>query len=252
MKNRVMSAPVVRWVVYTAKSIPPGLYPEQDRLFPYRAWLYTYRFVAANKTPDKTFTDYMARIGLTRDEAYQFYRAVRFDPTHLEFVYEAPPPPPPPPGEELIGDEAITGYTIFYHIENKNYPVRDPDTKELIRTETKICIELTYSISTSTGHDVPVVVEITCTTYVKEKDRSAIFQAERAIDEGLRHWLILNDWANLLSGFEKKGVGFNGENIIIERGWYSWAIPDYPRVHVLVEKKKPRSRTYSGSFKVEE
>jgi hypothetical protein len=244
-----MSEPVVRWVAYTRPSLPRGLYPEQDRLLPYNAWLYVYRFVSANKAPDRAFDRDLARMGLTRSEALQLYRAVRFDPAHIDFIAEHVPPPPPP-GEEIIGDEGITGYTIYFNFETEKYPVKD-ENGNLIRTENKICIELTYSISTSTGHDVPVVVEITCTTYVKEKSRTDILQAQRDIDEALTHWLILNDWANLLEGFEKKGVTYNGENAIIERGWYTWPIPDYPRVHVTVEKKKPRSRTYTGEFKAE-
>lgn len=153
--------------------------------------------------------------------------------------------------EELIADEECTGYDIFYDVERKKYVVRDPKTKEKIREENKICMELTASIETSEGHEVPVVVEITCTTYVKQMSLSELVKAEKAVEEGLRKWLIEQGWEALMHGFEKVGVAYNGEEHIKKAGRYTWFVHDYPRVNVLVEKKQPRERTYKGEFTVE-
>jgi hypothetical protein len=113
-------------------------------------------------------------------------------------------------------------------------------------------MELTASIRTSEGHDAPLVVEITCTTYVKEMDLSTLIQAEKKVEQGLMEWLRDQGWGSLIRAFEKTGVSYSGEHIIEERGWYTWSVPDFPKVHVVVEKKKPRARTYEGEFKVEE
>jgi len=153
--------------------------------------------------------------------------------------------------EQWIADEAITGYDIYYRFADKKYVVRD-EKKALVRVETKICMELTASIRTSEGRDTPVVVEITCTTYVKEMDLSALIQAEKKVEQGLMEWLKDQGWGSLIHAFEKTGVSYSGKTIIEERGWYTWSVPDLPKVHVVVEKKKPRARTYDGEFKVEE
>lgn len=144
-----------------------------------------------------------------------------------------------------------TGYDIFYDVERKKYVVRDPKTKQKIREENKICMELTASIETSEGHDVPVVVEITCTTYVKQMSLSELVKAEKTVEEGLRNWLIEQGWEQLMRAFEKVGVAYNGEEHVKKAGRYTWLVHDYPRVNVLVEKKKPRARTYKGEFTVE-
>jgi len=112
-------------------------------------------------------------------------------------------------------------------------------------------MEITASIKTRIGHDVPVVVEVTCTTYVKEMSLSDLINAERKVNTGLQEWLIDQAWGALIHAFEKIGVGYNGENHVKEKVWYTWEVPDYPKVHVIVEKKKPRPRSYHGNFEVE-
>jgi len=144
-----------------------------------------------------------------------------------------------------------SGYDIYYRFADKKYIIRD-EKKALVRVETKICLELTASIETHEGHDVPVVVEITCTTYVKEKDLSALIQTEKAVERGLVEWLLAQGWGALMKGFTKEGVAYNGEIHIETKAWYTWTVPDYPKVHVYVEKKEPRYRAYEGDYKVEE
>jgi hypothetical protein len=153
--------------------------------------------------------------------------------------------------EQWIGDEECSGYDIYYRFADKKYIVRD-ENKALVRVENKICLELTASIETHEGHDVPVVVEITSTTYVKEKDLSMLILTEKAVERGLVEWLRAQNWGALMKGFTKEGVAYNGEIHIETKAWYSWQVPDLPKVHVFVEKKEPRKRSYEGEYKVEE
>jgi hypothetical protein len=156
-----------------------------------------------------------------------------------------------PVEEQWIADEECSGYDIYYRFADKKYIIRD-EKKALMRVETKICLELTASIETAEGHDVPVAVEITCTTYVKEKDLSMLIQTEKAVESGLVEWLLAQGWGNLMKGFTKEGVAYNGEIHIETKAWYTWQVPDYPKVHVFVEKKEPRERSYEGEYKVED
>jgi hypothetical protein len=156
-----------------------------------------------------------------------------------------------PVEEQLIADEECSGYDIYYRFADKKYVVRD-ENKALVRVEEKICLEITASIETHEGHDVPVVVEITCTTYVKEKDLSMLIQTEKNVETGLVEWLQAQGWGELMKGFTKEGVAYNGEIHIDQKAWYTWSVPDYPKVHVFVEKKEPRKRSYEGDYKVEE
>ena len=215
-------------------------------LYPIKAWRIIYDYITTRKAPDAEFTRRLATLGLTRTEAYELYRAQMWRPWEIKFIKIAPPE------EEWVSDESITGYDIYYRFTpDKKYPIRD-EKKALVRVETKICMELTASIKTSGGHDVPVVVEITCTTYVKEKGLTEIIEAERKVNKGLQAWLLEHGWGAMMKAYEKVGVSYSGEHIIEERGWYTWSVPDFPKVHVVVEKKKPRARSYDGQFKVEE
>ncbi|MEM2568156.1 MAG: hypothetical protein QXH20_06795 [Candidatus Bathyarchaeia archaeon] len=155
-----------------------------------------------------------------------------------------------PPKEEYIGDEECSGYDLYFNLDTRKYVVRHPTTKEIIREEEKICMELTASISTETGHDVPLIVEISATTLVKDMDLSRLLSAEKEVEEGLRRWLIEQGWGNVIHAYEKVGVAYNGEKHIIETGWYTWTVPNYPRVHVYVEKKEPRRAEYEGEYTV--
>jgi len=164
---------------------------------------------------------------------------------------EKPPPPPPPPPEQFIADEECSGYSIYYDLDNEIYNVRDPDTKELIRSEEKICLELTASIDTHEGHDVPLTVEITTTSYVKQKTIGELVTTERDTEKALRDYLIAIGFENVIKGFVKEGVAYNGEKHIQQRGWYTWQVPDFGDTHAFIEKKHPRERKYEGDFKVE-
>jgi len=218
----------------------------RGKTYPIEAWRLIYTYITRRKAPDIEFHRRMEHLGLTRTEALELYRAQMWRPWEIEFVKVTPPE------EEWIADESITGYDIYYNQKTKKYTVRDPETLAPIRTEDKICLELTASIKTSEGHDIPVVVEITACTYIKEKGLTDLIQTEKKVEEGLKNWLIEQGWGNLIKAFEKEGVAYNGKNIIEEKGWYPFPVPDYPKVHVEVEKKKPRKRSYSGEYKVEE
>ena len=57
---------------------------------------------------------------------------------------------------ELIGDEEITGFTIYYDRAHLNYPVFDPTKpEEPVRVEEAIVIEATASIDTDVGQTCP-------------------------------------------------------------------------------------------------
>lgn len=216
----------------------------KGKTYPVQAWRLIYRYITRRRAPDTAFHRQMTTLGLTRDEALELYRAQLYAPWQIKFVKKAPPE------EELVGDEECSGWDIYYNRETRKYSVRDPETKELKRTEDKICLEVTASIKTSGGHDKPVLVEITCTTLIKEKNSRETINAAEKVGDGLFAWLEKEGWDSLLDAFETVGTAFNGEKHVQERGWYLWPVPDYPKIHVLAEKKKPRSRTYEGDFTV--
>jgi len=159
-------------------------------------------------------------------------------------------PPPPPPREELIGDEECSGYDIWFNLDTRKYVVRHPETKAFIREEEKICMELTASIETHTGHEVPLIVEMTATTLVKDMSLSELVRAEKQVEGRLMEWLIEQGWGNVIHAFTKTAVAYNGQKHIEETKWYAWRVPDYPKVYVYVEKREPRVGTYEGEFTV--
>jgi hypothetical protein len=128
--------------------------------------------------------------------------------------------------------------------------VREPKTYKLIREERKICMELTYSIETHEGHEVPLIVEITTTCLVEKMGLSDLMTAEKEVDRRLMEWLREQGWGHVIHAVTKAGVAYNGEKHIEESRWYTWTVPDYPKVHVYVEKKEPRYREYEGQFTV--
>lgn len=147
---------------------------------------------------------------------------------------------PPPPPEQLIGDEAITGYTIWYNPETKKYIVRHPETKEVIRIENKIVVEWTGSIETRVGHDVPMTVEITAVTAVEEFDESDIITLTREdgdYDQSLYNKTRTVFGSALLGAIRKIGIIYNGLSIVEEKKWYSFPVHDYSIAHVFFERK---------------
>jgi len=146
---------------------------------------------------------------------------------------------PPIPVEEWIGPEETTGYTIFYNIETKKYSIRDPETKELLRTEDNLIIETTASIETSTGHDVPATLEITVVTQVKETNSSEIYRVtapEGPIETGLITWLIHEGWGELARAFDTVAHAFLGKTEQHKRG-YPCEPDDYPTVRLWMERR---------------
>lgn len=144
--------------------------------------------------------------------------------------------------EEWLGDEACSGNDIWWNALNKQYVVRKPRTKgqligELVRREKKLGITYTASIETGKGHDVPLTVEITTVTLVREKDLAAIAEVERQLDRKTMDYMVQNAWANLMPSFEKKGIEFNGEHHILNIRLYPFKVPDYPTAHLLIERK---------------
>jgi regulator of RNase E activity RraB len=149
--------------------------------------------------------------------------------------------------EQLIGDEATTGNNIFYRKDKKDYAIRKPNG-ELVRTEKKIAIAFTASITTGGGHDKNLDVEITSVTMVAESDKNDIKAIELAIDRATIDYLIKNKWGNLMPLLEKKGIEYNGESQV--RRHYRFSIPDYHRGHVKVERKSKYipEREYDGDI----
>jgi len=212
--------------------------------YPIEAWRLVYDYITARRAPDATFNRRMRALGVTLDNAYALYRAQLYTPWLIEFIRV-------PPEEEWISTEECSGLDIYYNTETKKYVIRDPDTLEKLREDKKIAMELTASIKTSGGHDKPVVVEITATTYLKEKDSAETIATEKQVNTALKDWLTEQGWERLIHAYEKVGVAYNGETHVKTVGRYPWEIPDHPKVHALVEKKKPRSRTYEGEFHAE-
>lgn len=208
--------------------------------YPIEAWRLVYDYVTARRAPDAAFNRRMRRLGVSLTDAYSLYRAQIYTPWLIEFL-----------PAEWISTEECTGYDIYFNPETLKYIIRDPETKEIIREETKIAMELTASIKTSGGHDKPVVVEITATTYLKEKDSAEVIATEKQVNTALTDWLTEQGWERLIHAYEKVGSAYNSETHIRKVGRYPWEIPSYPKVHVLVEKKKPRKRTYEGEFSAE-
>ena len=217
-------------------------------IYPIQAWRIIYDYITRRKAPDAEFTRRLAALNVPRTEAYELYRAQMWRPWEIEFIRIAPPE------EEWVSDESITGYDIYYNRQTKKYVVRDPKTKDPIRTEDKICLEYTASIKTGPSwkaHE-KLVVEITCTTYVEEMGLTDLMRAEKKVEQALLDYLKQTPFANAISGFEKTGVAYNGQNLIEEKRWYPWEVPDFPKVNVQIEKKEKTKRSYPGEFKVEE
>jgi hypothetical protein len=76
--------------------------------------------------------------------------------------------------------------------------------------------------------------------------------AEKKVEQALLDYLKQTPFANAISAFEKTGVAYNGKNLIEEKRWYPWEVPDFPKVNVQIEKKEKTKRSYPGEFKVEE
>lgn len=154
--------------------------------------------------------------------------------------------------EEYVGIEGCSGMNIYFHTEEEIYVVRHPETKTLIRTDKKLCIELTASIKTEAGHD-PVTCEITVTTYVEKESASGLIRVEKAMEEGLMNWLRDEGWASLLHAFEKIGISYNTQKHVDEVGLYPYNVPDFPTAHVFMERKSRdiKLRSYEGNFKVD-
>jgi len=213
--------------------------------YPIEAWRIVYDYVTKRRAPDAEFNRRMRRLGIPLPDAYALYRAQLYTPWLIKFLYV-------PPEEEWISPEECSGMNIYYNTETKKYVIRDPDTAEKLREDVKIALELTASIKTRGGHDKPLIVEITVTTYLKQKGSAELIKTEKKVNEALQKWLTEQGWGNLIHAYQKVGVAYNGETHVLTVGRYPWEIPDYPQVHVLVEKKKPRKRTYEGEFNAEE
>lgn len=159
--------------------------------------------------------------------------------------------PPPIPPEELIAPEEITGYNIYYHTQDLNYPIRHPDTNELIRTESELVIEITGSVETRTGHDVPMVLEITAITTVAEADLAEITRITRRngpIETAVINYLKGEGWGPLARALDTIDEAFLGKSIEEMRG-YPCVAPDYPTIAIWLERRSRfiRKRRYPSS-----
>jgi hypothetical protein len=150
--------------------------------------------------------------------------------------------------EEFIGDEACSGYDIYYDPHAKIYRIRDPETHELIREDKKLAVALTASIETKVGHDVPITLEITAVTYVTKMGLTDLVTLDKAMEKTTMQWLRDQGWGALLHAFEKIGIEYNGETHVEAIKLYPFTVPDYPTLHFYVERKSryiPK-RIYEG------
>jgi len=160
--------------------------------------------------------------------------------------------------EELLGDESCSGYRIYWRPREEDYAVRKPapegEIGELVRTEKRIAVAVTYSLSTEVGHDVPLELEIMCVTYMAGMGKSEIEAAvakDGPIELGLKKWLLEQGWApELMDAVEKIGVEYNGEKHVDARALYDFTVPDWGMVHVVVERRSRYipERRYEGEF----
>ena len=161
-------------------------------------------------------------------------------------------PPPGPPGV-FWTRESITGYEIYWFEDGETYVVWDPKAKAIVRMEDSIVIELTGSLDTDTGHDVPLVVEVTATTYVtgiSPEDIESITSKRGPLEGGLIKWLISKDWGFIIDAWMRTGLSYNGRMLIEERHWYPYDVPAWTKVHALVERssKYVPDRSYEDTF----
>lgn len=144
-----------------------------------------------------------------------------------------------PPVEEFIGDELLTGLDIYYHLEDLVYNIRDPETKELVRTEKELVIEVTGSIRTRVGHDVPITLEITAITTVSEADGTEIIRITKRmgpLESGLIDYLKGTAWGELARRLDTMDHSFLGKSLEPRRS-YPCEAPDYSSVAVWLERK---------------
>lgn len=144
--------------------------------------------------------------------------------------------------EEFLGDESCSGNDIYWNPLRKEYTVRKPKTKEqligdLVRRDKRLGVTYTASIETGKGHDVPLTVEITTVTFVREMDSAAIADVERRLDQKTMQHMTEHGWSNLMDAFEKKGIEYNGEQHIKNIKLYPFTVPEYPMAHIYIERK---------------
>lgn len=180
----------------------------------------------------------LARLGWLREFTTWPPRRIFYG---LRPVKPPPPPPPPPPlDEELIGDEEVTGLTIYYHTKKRKYMVRHPETAELVRVEDTLLIETTASLATDVGHDVPVNLEITAITTVTETSASEVFRITKEngpIELALILWMKQDlKFGALARAVDTIDHAFMGQSQEGTRG-YPCPAPAYPTLGAWVERR---------------
>lgn len=171
---------------------------------------------------------------------------IRYLKEQIKLIIEELKKRPPIPEEQWIGPEETTGYSIFYNTETKKYPIRDPETKELLRTEDILVIETTASVETNVGHDIPITLEITAITqveYNEEKDKEydaaeidRITSPDGPIESGLILWLVRNGWGEVARAFDTIDHAFLGKTEQPKRG-YPCEPEFYPKIRVWLERR---------------
>lgn len=51
-----------------------------------KAWRIAYSYASKGKPPDSKFEKRMKKCGVSRSDAYELYRAIRYEPWKIEFV----------------------------------------------------------------------------------------------------------------------------------------------------------------------
>jgi len=151
---------------------------------------------------------------------------------------------------ELIGTEQTTGYDILYNADMERYLVRHPRTKELLRIENKLLIEVTCSIEDyMEGKDVPIALELTGMTLAQKMGKEEITKItdkEGPIKNAVFNWLmdLVKDRPAQKPGWEKLSKTLVGTIDFSYMGAseepkreYPCKAPDYPKIRLWLERR---------------
>lgn len=132
--------------------------------------------------------------------------------------------------EEEIGVDAETGHTIFYRPATKEYILRHKDMLFEIRRSKELGVELTCSVETGKGHEVPFIAEVACATSVKELDRGKLTYFIEGLVEKLDGYFH-HYFEEVKSGVQKKGIEYRMVGVMP---------PAFPMAELIIEKKSVR------------
>lgn len=137
--------------------------------------------------------------------------------------------------EELwVGDEACSGMDIVYA--GDAYLVVDPDTGEVVRSESAIYVEVTATMTTGGGHE-PIAVEAHGVSAIPPMPPEGVRSVEEAIERAM--FRVARDrWGpHLARAWERASSLYNGERHAESAGLYPVAVPEHPRILYVEEAR---------------